>query len=66
LISKKITKKTSWKNKASTSSHVESILEDYKEHKMKIKYKKMDFFFKIICFRGRKRKGQLWKDKNIK
>ena len=63
LISKKITKKTSWKNKASTSSHVESILEDYKEHKTKMKCKKMDFFFKSYALEEEKGKVNYEKTK---
>ena len=37
-------KKQAKKDKESTSSHVGLILEDYKEHKRKMKCKKINFF----------------------
>jgi hypothetical protein len=43
------------KDKGSTSSHVRSILKDYKEHKIEMKCKNINFFAKIYLL-SRKRK----------
>jgi hypothetical protein len=54
-IGRKETKKQAKKDKGSTGSHVWSILTDYKEHKIKIKCKKINFFCKnIFAFKERK------------
>jgi len=45
-VSRKTTEKHTKKYKDSTGSHVGSILKDYREHKIKMKCKKIGFFWK--------------------
>ena len=64
LVSRKTTEKHTKKYKDSTRSHVGLILKDYKEHKIKMECKRIGFFEKIICFRGRESKSKTWKCKD--
>jgi hypothetical protein len=54
-IGRKETKKQAKKDKGSTSSHVRSILKDYKEHKIEMKCKNRNCFCKnIFAFKEKK------------